>query len=76
MYKTMIIQKRGDREIGRTVLVEDFETLRAAKLAGKRYKPTEESWIQVNFYEDSKKNHLISFDEQDTGEIVFVEKNP
>lgn len=71
MFKVMITQIMNNKIIGKTVLVDEFETLRAAKMAAKKYSEVYEHQVfQIRYYPDDKAN-TISFEDNDTGEIVY-----
>ena len=71
-YKTFIEQvTSGGRYVGASVLVEDFETLEAAKRAGAHYRITPLSVVEVREYDLSKRAVIARGSEADTGKVVY-----
>lgn len=70
-FKLMIIQRNDNGDIiGKRIVYRDYMTLDAAKTAAKEYRFSSRTGCEVRKYE-IQKPVKISFDENDTGEIVF-----
>ena len=69
VYKVMITQIVGNKNIGSAVLTTDFTELEDALSAGNEYRLNELCPVEIREYDESK-NNIISFDAQDTGVVV------
>lgn len=71
MFKVMITQIIRNKVIGKCVMVENFKDLQEAENAGLINSLVYEHQVfQIREYEDNI-NNIISFDENDTGKIVY-----
>lgn len=70
MYKVMIYQLYKGKLIGKTVLCENYNSIKKAKEDADYYSRIYEySLYEIRFY-DTSKNNIISFDKNDTGVVV------
>ena len=71
MYKVMINQIVFNEELGKMVLTEDFINLETAKSSAEENSRIYSRKEYVIREYDDKKSNIISFDENDTGTVVF-----
>ena len=71
MYKVMITQIIKKEVIGKSVLVEDFDDIYDAIHAAEEYSKVYDHQVyQIREYDNGKSN-VISFDDLDSGRIVY-----
>lgn len=75
MFKIMLRQvseKMPKVIIGTGIITPDCETLDEAKHIAESYLLTSKSTYQIREYNDDRYINIISFDEQDTGQLVYA----